>query len=556
MLSTTAASSAPAARQLAWWAHPDSGDMRSLSNLLRESGATVVRRIPVAHSVVIETPDSWTAPTTVSTTQDRRLRVAGTDDHSARTPETSSRGRDDVPAPGGSGGAGVTVALVDTGVASVSDLSGAVEHVNVSGAPSGDGYGHGTFLAGIIAGSGVSSAGLFPGVAPRADILDVQVAEADGSTSLLRVLAGLQVVAERARRDDSLRVVNLSLSAENPGALGMDPLSRAVESLWNRGLVVVVSAGNDGPDEGTVSWPGTDHAVITVGALDDQGTETRADDAVAGFSSRGTSNDPNAKPDLVAPGVKIVGLRAPGSVIDSLYPVGRVGAANFRGSGTSAATARTSGAVADLLSSRPDLDPDEVKLSLVTGAYAVPGGRSAAGAGGLDLAGAALAADGLATDRAAWVTGTVSAAYLRFAAAWRDGSGPAPAAAWMQLPASLRARMAMAWAAAVAADGRVSAIQSDTARAWAADADHGVAWLSRSWASRSWASRSWASRFWASRSWASRSWASSGWASQPWASRSWAADDWASRSWASRSWASRSWASRSWAIDAWGPVST
>ena len=152
-------------------------------------------------------------------------------------------------------GDGVTVAVVDTGVADVPDLRGSVQHVNVSGAPRGDGYGHGTFLAGLIASSGASSDGLYRGVAPKANILDVQVAAPDGSTSLLRVLAGLQAVAERARRDDSLRVVNLSLSADDPGISGIDPLSRAVETLWDRGLVVVVAAGNDGPDAGTVTIP-------------------------------------------------------------------------------------------------------------------------------------------------------------------------------------------------------------------------------------------------------------------------------------------------------------
>src|SRR6185295_17888426 len=104
---------------------------------------------------------------------------------------------------------------------------------------------------------------------------------------LLRVLTGLQAVAERARRDESLRVVNISLSADDPGSPGIDPLSRALEGLWNRGLVVVVAAGNDGPDAGTVSVPGTDPAVITVGALDTAATASRADDVVAPFSARG-----------------------------------------------------------------------------------------------------------------------------------------------------------------------------------------------------------------------------------------------------------------------------
>jgi serine protease AprX len=394
----------------------------------------------------------------------------------------------------------------------------------------------------VIAASGEASSGQYAGIAPAANILDVKVAKADGSTSLLRVLAGLQAVADRARHDDSLRVVNLSLSAGEPGAAGLDPLSRAIEALASRGLVVVVSAGNDGPSDGTVTVPGTEPAAITVGALDDLGSDTRADDVVAGFSSRGTAGDTESKPDLVASGVKVIGLRAPGSVIDTEHPGGRVGTANFRGSGTSMSTALTSGAVANLLAALPDLDPDDVKLALAQSAYAVPGGLTAAGSGGLEPAAAAAAGRRILAEQAASSSEAVATAYEQFPAAWRSGSQAEATAAWLQLPLSLRRELA---------------------RDWAGSGDLGAGWLSRSWASRSWAADDWVSRSWASRSWASRSWASRSWASRSWASRSWAADDWASRSWVSRSWASRSWAaddwasrswaSRSWAASAWGP---
>jgi serine protease AprX len=315
--------------------------------------------------------------------------------------------------------------------------------------------------------------------------------------------------------------------------------------------VVVVAAGNDGPDAGTVSVPGTDPAVITVGALDTAATPSRTDDVVAPFSARGTAGDPNVKPDLVAPGVATIGLRAPGSIIDTDHPGARVGSANFRGSGTSMATAIASGEVAGLLSELPDLDPDDVKDALTQSAYDVPGGVTAAGAGALDLVAAKAAAQQLTHDHAQWADRDVAAAYNRFATAWQNGSRGAATAAWLQLPVSLRARVADAWASSVGNDGLADENQVATAHRWAADRDLGAAWLSRSWASRSWATLDWASRSWASRSWASRSWASRSWASRSWASRSWADDDWASRSWASRSWASRSWASRSWASRSW-----
>lgn len=544
------AADGPLVRQLAFWADGGTAGMNDLTAQLRTAGARVVARLSIADAVLVEVPSAWQPPAGVATSADRPMNVAGGADSSTQEAQLSSRGPDR-----GSGdnfdGDGVTVALVDTGVADVPDLRGSVQHVNVSGAAKGDGYGHGTFLAGLIAGSGASSGGLYPGVAPKTGILDVQVAAADGSTSLFRVLAGLQAVAERARRDSSLRVVNLSLSADDPGAPGIDPLSRALEGLWDRGLVVVVAAGNDGPDAGTVSVPGTDPAVITAGALDTMSTQTRSDDVVAPFSARGIAGDPNAKPDLVAPGVSTVGLRAPGSVIDTDYPTARVGSANFRGSGTSMATAVVSGSVAGLLSVLPDLDPEDVKDALTQGAYDLAGDSTATGAGGLDLVAAKAAAQQMGQDHAQWAGRDVAAAYDRFAAAWRSGSRSAAITAWLQLPASLRVRVADAWAASVAEDGLADEDQAATAHRWASERDLGAAWLSRSWASRSWATLDWASRSWASRSWASRSWASRSWASRSWASRSWAADEWASRSWASRSWASRSWASRSWASRSW-----
>jgi serine protease AprX len=547
--SASAPTAAPLVHQLAWSIDSGAATLNSLSAQLRAAGASIVARLSVANAVVVEVPSTWQPPAGVATAPDSPMNVAGNSDSGATSnPRNgpSSAGND-----GDFTGDGVTVAIVDTGVADVPDLRGSVQHLNVSGAAKGDGYGHGTFLAGLIASSGVSSNGLYRGVAPQANILDVQVAAPDGSTSLLRVLAGLQAVAERARHDDSLRVVNISLSADDPGSPGIDPLSRALEGLWDRGLVVVVAAGNDGPDAGTVSVPGTDPAVITVGALDTAGTPSRADDVVAPFSARGIAGDPNAKPDLVAPGVSTVGLRAPGSVIDTDHPDARVGAANFRGSGTSMATAMASGDVAGLLSELPDLDPNDVKDALTSSAYAVPGGVTAAGAGGLDQVAAKAAASQLRHDHAQWADRDVAAAYSRFAAAWQNGSRGTAMTAWLQLPVSLRARVAEAWASSVATDGLADENQAATAHRWAADRDLGAGWLSRSWASRSWATLDWASRSWASRSWASRSWASRSWASRSWASRSWAADDWASRSWASRSWASRSWASRSWASRSW-----
>src|SRR5207245_10092357 len=146
------------------------------------------------------------------------------------------------------------------------------------------------------------------------------------------------------------------------------PVSAAVEIAWRLGLVVGAAAGNGGPARDTVVSPGIDPYAITVGATDDAGTVSRRDDTLAWFSSWGNA-DSNAKPDLVAPGRRIVSIRVPGSALDTLFPdrivVARNGSTYFRLTGTSMATAVVSGAATLLLARRPDLSPDQVKALLV-----------------------------------------------------------------------------------------------------------------------------------------------------------------------------------------------
>jgi serine protease AprX len=166
-----------------------------------------------------------------------------------------------------------------------------------------DSYGHGTFMAGLIAGGG--QGGGPAGVAPGADLVDLKVAGADGSTTLGQVLAAMQL-ADASRERFNLRVLNVSLGAPADDR-ATAPLTEAVERLWADGITVVTAAGNEA---GGVDAPGLDPYVLTVGALDP------AQGAVPAWSSRGPDFAGRAKPDLVAPGVGLVGLRAPGSPID------------------------------------------------------------------------------------------------------------------------------------------------------------------------------------------------------------------------------------------------
>jgi serine protease AprX len=301
-------------------------------------------------------------------------------------------------------GRGVTVAVLDTGVASVPDLAGRLVQVrndltgqttpckNLSGElDCNDRYGHGTFIAGLIAGNGASSGGTWKGVAPEASILSVKAAGADGSADVSNILAAIQWVVSFKDRYN-IRVLNLSLGTDSTQDWRVDPLNYAVERAWAAGMTVVVAASNLGPAAGTVTKPADDPWVITVGATDDRGTAGLSDDRLPDFSGRGPTAHGLAKPDLAAPGAHVVSLRAPGSTIDSRFP-NYVDGSYRQGSGTSMATGVVSGAAALMLQANPGFTPDRVKHALVaTARDAASDDRMAVGAGVVDADAAAFSA--------------------------------------------------------------------------------------------------------------------------------------------------------------------
>ncbi|HEV3363655.1 MAG TPA: S8 family peptidase, partial [Acidimicrobiia bacterium] len=266
----------------------------------------------------------------------------------------------------GHSGQGIGVAVIDTGINPVGDLAGKlVGGIDMtSEANHLDSYGHGTFIAGLIAGSGAASNGTIKGVAPNVRLLSVKIAGADGSTDLVRLIAALDFVAT-TREVFGTRIVNLSLTVDPIGSsYRNDPISIAVERVWNSGVVVVTAAGNRGNVAGAVTAPGSDPFVITAGASDDRTTPSIGDDNLASFSSVGPTSDGTAKPDLVAPGKSLVSLRAVGSTIDQANPGARIANDYFKGSGTSFSTAITSGTAALVLSRTPALTPNQVKARL------------------------------------------------------------------------------------------------------------------------------------------------------------------------------------------------
>ncbi len=277
------------------------------------------------------------------------------------------------------------VAIIDSGVSPSGSLAGRVVNgpdfssdARVDELRHLDSFGHGTHLAGIVA-----------AVAPQARIVNVKVADSDGSTSLVRLLSALDWVTRHGDRGSlDVRVVNLAFGAETEGSYRDDPLAYAAERAWHDGVVVIASAGNGGAEAEHLDSPAHDPYLVAVGALDSGPTAATSDDFVAPFSSRGSAT---RGPDVVAPGVAIVSNRVVGSFLDEAFPAARLDG-GFRGSGTSQAAATVSGAAALLIGDRPRLDPDEVKALLRAGARPLPGtDASLQGAGVVDVAASALA---------------------------------------------------------------------------------------------------------------------------------------------------------------------
>src|SRR3954467_7918252 len=296
-------------------------------------------------------------------------------------------------------GKGVDVAVIDTGVAPVPGLSSG----NVINGPDlsfdsthrdvryKDAYGHGTHVASIIAGrdqAGPPSSYLdrtrFTGVAPDARIVSLKVGATDGSADVSQVIAAIGWVTEHAHDNGlNIRVLNLSYGTPAGQDYRTDPLAYAVETAWRKGIVVVVSGGNDGTSFQSLANPAQDPAVIAVGAEDPVGTEQPLDDPVPAFSDRGTAL---RHVDVAAPGVHVLGLRVPNGYADQAFPSARAGRF-FRGSGTSQAAAVVTGAAAALLLQRnPALTPDQVKVLLAASATPIPLGTvTNTGAGLIDV---------------------------------------------------------------------------------------------------------------------------------------------------------------------------
>ena len=300
-------------------------------------------------------------------------------------------------------GQGIGVAVIDSGISAHKALTNrVVANVSfVTGDPGvADAYGHGTHVAGIITGAGSAASGVTSlytgGIAPGANLVNVRVLGADGTGLTSDAIAGIEwAIANKSKYN--IRVINISFGHPVMEPSATDPLCEAVADAVAKGIVVVASAGNSGKSAdghmvlGSITSPGNSPLAVTVGALNTFGTVKRSDDGVASYSSRGpTRFDLAVKPDVAAPGNKIVSLQANGSYLPTFYPTLHLAGSGTNGymtlSGTSMAAPMVSGGVALLLQGTPGLSPSQVKLALQNGAtYVSNGGLMGAGAGSVNF---------------------------------------------------------------------------------------------------------------------------------------------------------------------------
>jgi serine protease AprX len=375
-----------------------------------------------------------------------------------------------------------TIAVVDSGIDSTrrefgNRIAGQVSLTQLQPNGTGDGRGHGTFVAGLAAGS--------LGGAPAARIVSLDVIDDNGRAMTSDVIAAADWILQNKDRY-GIRVANLSLHSSRPSSFRTDPLDRAVERLWFAGVVVVTSAGNyaeNGAASGVPFAPANDPFVITVGASDTGRSSGADDDSNAPWSAYGRTPDGFRKPDLGAPGRQLVGPVPSGATLLAERPDRRVFPGYIRLSGTSFSAPMVSAAAAYVLADHPDWTADQVKGALMVSARKAGAAATASlGVGTLDARGAQRVSDppnpNLALNRFL-ITDAADRAHPVF----------------------------------------------DTA-SWDSAAKADVSWDSASWSDASWSDASWDSVSWADVAWSDASWADASWSDASWADVSWADVSW------------------------------
>ena len=426
-------------------------------------------------------------------------------------------------------GKGVDVALIDTGVTPVTGLRGkgklsngpdlSLDSQNMSLRYL-DSNGHGTFMAGIIAGNDGTSSG-YRGVAPDARIVSVKVGVTDGGVDVSQVIAAIDwVVQHRHDNGMNIRVINLSYGTNTTQAYQIDPLAYAVEQAWKAGIVVVAAAGNTGYQNGAnapgLADPAYDPQILAVGGVDTMGTASPGDDQIGSYSASAASCSTGCRaPDLLAPGSHMQSLRVTNSYTDQNNPGGVLNKRFFRGTGTSEATAFTSGAVADLLQRYPQLTPDQVKAMLSSSCDRNRNfSWKVAGCGELDMG-------------------------LPFEAAIPSVS------------ASQQWNAASAGAGSLEASRGTDHLSNNGVVLQGEQDIFGMPFVSASMAALEAAGSSWSGGTWNGSSWSGSSWSGSSWSGNRWSGSSWSGSSWSGSSWSGSSWSGSSWSGNSWSGGSW-----
>jgi serine protease AprX len=409
-----------------------------------------------------------------------------------------------------------------------------------------DTFGHGTFMAGLIAGrdSSVTApysaapASSYRGMAPDARIISLKVATADGGTDVSQVIAAIDWVVQHAKDPGyNIRVINLSYGTNSLQSYTVDPLAYAAEQAWKKGIVVVAAAGNTGYQRGAgaacLADPANHPTLIAVAGADTKGTASMSDDFIGDYSTSGApACTTKVTPDFSAPGSHMQGLRDPGSFIDQTHPEGMLDSRYFRGTGTSQAAAITSGAVALLLQKYPTLTPDQVKQFFKSNAFSLGGMTSfQQGAGEMNLT--------------KMLTATPAAATQSFAASTGTGSLEA-ARGTDHISANGVTLTGEKDIFGKPFNSTTMATAEATSSSWS-----GGTWNSSTWSGSSWSGNSWSGATWSGNSWSGNSWSSSSWSGNSWSSSSWSGNSWSGNSWSGATWSGNTWSGGSWLGASW-----
>jgi serine protease AprX len=534
-------------------------------------GLRIGRRLGIVHGFTAQGSAAAAAllartPGVVSVTPDRTVRpmsvtpTVGYDPADTGTPSAISRitGAQDAWAAGWTG-AGVDVAVIDTGVAPVPGLNapgqvitGPDLSLDASGTttPGVDAYGHGTFMAGLIAGrdpgttasaagcttclnsSGYSDTTKYVGMAPGARIVNVRVGAADGAADVSQVIAAIDWVTQHAHDPGmNIRVLNLSFGTASTQGYQVDPLAQAAEQAWRHGIVVVAAAGNDGSAASSLADPAYDPFLLAVGGDDPKRTLTTVDDRVPTFAQHGTKARPV---DVIAPAAHVLGLRVPGSYVDTLASnTGQVGTRFQLGSGTSQATAVVSGLVALLAQKYPHATPDQLKYQLEVTATPLnaaagssPGLLYHRGHGIADAATALSATLPRVMQVGPRSTGLGALDASRGGVYLVDGGVALTGQRDIFGKPFSSAAMANAQSAAASWTGGIW-----NGTRWTGDGWSGGAWTTSTWTGSDWAGVRWTGVRWTGMTWDGVRWTGSGWTGVRWTGASWTDARWSSASW-------------------------